>query len=42
MSEIEERLARLRNFNALVHRDDPKLAEESADLGGPRAGGYPL
>ena len=38
MSEIEERLARLRNFNALVHRDDPKLAEESADLGGPRAG----
>jgi endonuclease G len=38
MSEIEEKLARLRNFNALVHRDDPKLAEESADLGGPRAG----
>ena len=38
MSGIEERLARLRNFNALVHRDDPKLAEESADLGGARAG----
>jgi endonuclease G len=38
MSEIEERLARLRSFNALVHRDDPKLAEESADLGGARAG----
>jgi endonuclease G len=38
MSGIEQRLARLRNFNALVHRDDPKLAEESADLGGPRAG----
>jgi endonuclease G len=34
MSEVEERLARLRRFNALVHRDDPKLAEESADLGG--------
>ena len=38
MSELEERLARLRSFNALVHRDDPKLAEESADLGGARAG----
>jgi endonuclease G len=38
MSEVEERLARLRRFNALVYRDDPKLAEESADLGGPRAG----
>jgi endonuclease G len=34
MSQLEEKLARLRNFNALVHRDDPELAEESADLGG--------
>jgi endonuclease G, mitochondrial len=38
MSELEERLARLRSFNAVVHRDDPRLAEESADLGGARAG----
>jgi endonuclease G len=33
MSQLEEKLARLRNFNALVHRDDPELAKESADLG---------
>ena len=33
MSQLEEKLARLRNFNAMVHRDDPELAKESADLG---------
>jgi endonuclease G, mitochondrial len=32
MSTIESRLARLQRFNAWVHRSDPKLAEESADL----------
>jgi endonuclease G len=31
MSEIDEQLARLRNFNALVLRDDPELAKESAE-----------
>jgi endonuclease G, mitochondrial len=33
MSTLNERLSRLRNFNDLVHSGDPKLAEESADLG---------
>ncbi len=38
MGRLDEQLARLRSFNDLVHRSDPKLAEESADLGRPRAG----
>ena len=38
MSKLEQKLARLRSFNALVHRDDPQLATESADLGRPSSG----
>jgi endonuclease G len=38
MGTLDERLARLRNFNDLVHRSDPQLAEESADHGRPPAG----
>jgi len=37
MGSLEEKLARLRNFNNWVHRTDPKLAEESADLRPPEA-----
>ena len=33
MNPLEKKLARLRSFNTWVHRSDPKLAEESADLG---------
>ena len=33
MSTAESKLQRLRNFNISIHRHDPKLAEESADLG---------
>jgi endonuclease G len=33
MGPLEKKLARLRSFNTWVHRSDPKLAEESADLG---------
>ncbi len=32
MGSLEKKLARLRSFNTWVHRGDPKLAEESADL----------
>lgn len=32
MGSATEKLSRLRDFNAWVHRSDPKLAEESADL----------
>ena len=32
MGSVKEKLTRLRDFNAWVHRSDPKLAEESADL----------
>jgi endonuclease G len=32
MGSLEEKLARLRNFNAWVRRSDPELTEESADL----------
>jgi endonuclease G len=45
---MNSKLERLRSFNALVHRDDPKLAEESADLGrgsaleGMQVGGPPV
>jgi endonuclease G len=38
MGTPDEKLARLRNFNDLVHRSDPQLAEESADLGRSPAG----
>lgn len=33
MGKLEDQLARLRRFNASVRAGDPKLAEESADLG---------
>ena len=33
MDPLEKKLARLHSFNTWVHRSDPKLAEESADLG---------
>src|ERR1043166_5878538 len=32
MGSATEKLSRLRDFNAWVHKSDPKLAEESADL----------
>src|SRR3954468_22985377 len=32
MNSSEDKLARLRSFNAQVHRDDPELAQESAEL----------
>ena len=37
MGSLEEKLARLRNFNAWVRRSDSALAEESADLTPPAA-----
>ena len=37
MGTHQEKLARLRRFNAWVHKSDPKLAEESADLAPPAA-----
>ena len=38
MSTSQEKLARLRNFNAMVLNSDPALAEETADLRPPSAG----
>jgi endonuclease G, mitochondrial len=38
MSTLQEKLARLRNFNAMVLNTDPALAEETADLRPPSAG----
>ncbi len=38
MGTLDEKLQRLRNFNDLVHRSDPHLAEESADRGRPPVG----
>ena len=38
MGTLDEQLQRLRNFNDLVRRSDPRLAEESADHGRPPAG----
>jgi endonuclease G len=38
MGTLDEKLTRLRIFNNLVHRSDPKLAEETADLGRQPAG----
>jgi endonuclease G len=35
MNPLQERLTRLRRFNAWVRRSDPELAEESLDLGRP-------
>lgn len=35
MGTLDEKLARLRRFNDLVHSNDPKLEEESVDLGRP-------
>ena len=38
MSTSQEKLARLRNFNAMVLNSDPALAEETVDLRPPSAG----